>query len=140
MKKLLSAGILGLAFLAGRGAWADTSTIFAYPSVPVQPVTAVAESFGSTDPVCGVSISNSAATSIIISTTSGFRNVSVQNLDTTAHIFCSSNAQVSATPGTSVGFKVFPGQIVFFAIVPYTNFYCINDSSGAVWAAVMRGR
>lgn len=119
--------------------------VLLFPAVlhaQTEPATAIVETMSSTMSVQGVSISSSVATSVVGSTGTANRFVTILNLDATANLFCGERTTIT-TSITSVlgGFRITPGQSVFFAIVPRSNFYCKNDGgSGATWASVARGR
>jgi hypothetical protein len=81
------------------------------------------------------------ATSVVISTSVGYRQVEVTNLAATANMFCAERTTVSTSSGVLVGYKIAAGASKIFPIVPFTDFYCINDSgSASQWAVVRRGR
>ena len=102
----------------------------------------VVETLSSTQTCRGISISSNPATSVIISTNTLYRYVSVQNNDASLNFWCGDNSNVSVSSNTaSTGMKVVPGATVFFAIVPGKNWWCRNDSATSfLWASVCRGR
>lgn len=105
-------------------------------------VTAVVETLSSTDTVRGISIGTQTATSVIVSTSAGYRFVAVQNNDATASVYCAERVNVSTlTANNSVGIEVAPRQLVHFSVRAYTDFFCLsNSTSTATRCATFRGR
>lgn len=126
--------------LAAIGAQAQTTN-----EIPVrgpEQVTAVVDTLSSTETVRGISIATQTATSVIVSTTAGYRFVAVQNLDSTFDLYCAERVSVSSTTtSNSVGIKITANQLVNFSVRAYTDFFCLSAStSAATRAAIFRGR
>lgn len=140
MKKTLAviSALVCFAVLAARDSYAS------------EPTTPTIETLSSTMSTVGLAISSQVPTEVVVSTKAGYRYVVVQNLDSTANLYCSENVAVSTiTTRSSVGIKVVPNNIVYFSIVPSNSgtyvgsqyFYCLNDgASASTRAVIMRGR
>ena len=110
-------------------------------SAQPDPVMQVSETVQSSYTISGVAISSSVGTGVIISTASMIRWVAVENLDSSANLFCSPRPGVSASTGTTAGWEIAHGNSYKFVILPGSQFYCINDGgSASVWAVVYQGR
>lgn len=139
MKKMLFAllAIIGMAVPAKAQSPVTNEIPIRGPEV----VTAVVETLSSTDTVRGIDISNSAGTSVVISTSAGYRFVAVQNLDATANIYCAERSNVTSNNASNlVGIKITPGTLTYFSIRAFTDFFCINDGASSKRAAIFRGR
>ena len=108
--------------------------------------TQVVEIYASTDSIRGISISSSVATSVIFDTKVGYRNIMIMNADPSATIWCAERATVTANASQNqVGWPLGPhgsgGDILSIAVVPGSDFFCINDSGiGPTRAIIFRGR
>lgn len=115
----------------------------------IEPVTVTIDSVSSTNTIRGIDISSAPATSIVISTNMLYRQVCVQNFDTTAFLACSENVNVSTqTAQNHVGTIIPPAPTaatpatpLCFSISAGTNFYCRTSSvTGTTRAGIGRGR
>ena len=115
----------------------------------LEPVTVTIDSVSSTNTIRGIDISSAPATSVIISTGMGYRQVCIQNFDTSAFLACSENVNVSTqTAQDLVGTIIAPATAantpaspLCFSVSAYTNFYCRTSSTtGTTRAGVARGR
>lgn len=115
----------------------------------LEPVTVTIDSVSSTNTIRGISISSATPTSVVISTSIGYRQVCIQNFDTTAFLACSELPTVSTqTAQDHVGTIIAPAPAanspaspLCFSVSAYTNFYCRTSSvSGTTRAGVARGR
>ena len=115
----------------------------------LEPVTVTIESVSSTDTIRGIDISSAPTTSVIVSTSPLYRQVCVQNFDTTAFLACSENVNVSSqTAQNSVGTIIAPAPSasspnapLCFSVSAGTNFYCRTSSvTGTTRAGITRGR
>ena len=103
----------------------------------------------STMTVSAMSISNVTPTDVIVSTAPLYRQVCVQNLDTTAFLACGESISVSTqsasslmgvylTTATAVSYAV-PSDC--FEVVPGKRFYCLSASAtGTSRAVIIRKR
>lgn len=129
MKKLLA----GLALFAGL------AVLDASPAAAAQAVTSVIATAGSTTPVRGIDISSHTPTSVIIDTNQGYKQVCVQNLDTSSYLACGESVNVSTqTAKNSIGNIIppagsasTPAQPTCFAVVPESDYYCLSSVTGA---------
>lgn len=135
MKKFLTAFALALSIAAGLSHSAQAA---------YEPSAAVIETNSSTTTCRGVQISTSIATSVIISTTSSYRYVSIQNNDATYQISCAERTNVSTAAASNLAGQFIgpgsPGQTAFFAIVPGQNWYCMSLGTSATWLTRCVGR
>lgn len=115
----------------------------------LEAVTVTIDSVSSTNTIRGIDISSAPTTSVIISTAQLYRQVCIQNFDTTAFLACSENVNVSSqTAQNHVGTLISPATSVTqfaapmcFSVSAGTNFYCRTSSvSGTTRAGVARGR
>lgn len=115
----------------------------------LEAVTVTIDSVSSTMTIRGIDISSAPATSIVISTAMLYRQVCVQNFDTTAFLACSENVNVSTqTAQNHVGTIIAPAAAatspstpVCFSVSAGTNFYCRTSSvTGTTRAGIARGR
>ncbi len=103
----------------------------------------------STMTIATVSIATQTPTDVIVSAVQLYRQVCIQNFDTTAFLSCSSNVNVSTlTANALMGVMIAPAatattaaQPPCFEVVPGNRFYCLSSSvSAATRAAVIRKR
>lgn len=115
----------------------------------LEPVTVTIDSVSSTNTIRGIDISSAPATSVVISTAMLYRQVCVQNFDTTAFLACSENVNVSTqTAQNHVGTIIPPAPTattpatpLCFSVSAGTNFYCRTSSvTGTTRAGIGRGR
>lgn len=115
----------------------------------LEPVTVTIDSVSSTNTIRGIDISSAPATSIVISTAMGYRQVCVQNFSATNYLACSENVNVSTLTaqnhvGTIIGVAASTSAPSFptcFSISAGTNFYCRTSSvTGSTRAGIARGR
>lgn len=115
----------------------------------LEPVTVTIDSVSSTDTIRGIDISSAPTTSVIISTSALYRQVCVQNFDTTSFLACSENVNVSSqTAQNHVGTIIpaaptatTPATPTCFSVSAGTNFYCRTSSvTGSTRAGIGRGR
>ena len=104
---------------------------------------------GSSNTVVGMSISSHTTTSIVVDVNMVWKQVCVQNLDTSAALYCSENVLVSSiTTNASIGVVVPPAASatqpltpMCFSIVAETDFYCRTGSvTGTTRAVIVRAR
>ena len=99
----------------------------------------------STVTVQGITISSSPATDVVISTMALYRQVCVQNLDTSAFIACGDTVNVSTiqasglmgvylTTATATSLATYPPC---FELVPGKRFWCASAESNATSRAVI---
>lgn len=119
------------------------------PALPPAPVTATMATVSSSDTIRGIDISSSPATSVVISTSAQYRQVCVQNFDTTNYLACSENANVSSSVASNLIGTIIPAAPtaatpatpLCFSIKAGTDFYCKNSgSTGTTRAGITRGR
>lgn len=112
-------------------------------------VTPTIDSVSSTETVRGIDISSAPATDIVLSTAVLYRQVCVQNLDTSNFLACSDNVNVSTqTSSNGVGTLIAPAPLatapatpMCFSIVAGTKYYCRTSSvTGTTRAGITRGR
>ena len=134
---LFAAAALSLLFLVGSSARA------------LEPVTVTIDSVSSTMTIRGIDVSSAPTTNVIISTVAAYRQICVQNFDTTAFVACSENVSVSSiTSNILVGTIVAPAATATqpnaptcFSIPAGTSFYCRTSSvTGTTRAGITRGR
>lgn len=115
----------------------------------LEPVTVTIDSVSSTNTIRGIDISSAPTTSVIVSTSVLYRQVCVQNFDTTAFLACSENVNVSTqTAQNHVGAIIAPAPTastpnspLCFSVSAGTNFYCRTSSiTGTTRAGIARGR
>ncbi len=115
----------------------------------LEPATVTIDSVSSTMTITGISIASATATSVIVSTFPLYRQVCVQNFDTTSFLACSENVNVStqtaqAAVGTILapaGSATTPSAPTCFSVVAGNHFYCRTSStSGTTRAGITRGR
>ncbi len=115
----------------------------------LEPATVTIDSVSSTETIRGISIATQTATSVIISTASLYRQVCVQNFETSAFLSCSENPSVSTqTASNFVGTIIAPANTastpatpLCFSVSAGTNFYCLSSSvSASTRAGITRGR
>lgn len=115
----------------------------------LEPATVTIDSVSSTNTIRGIDISSQTATSVIISTRTLYRQVCVQNFDTTAFLACSEDVNVSTqTAQNHVGTLIAPAPTAStpstptcFAVSAGTDFYCRTSSvTGTTRAGIGRGR
>ncbi len=115
----------------------------------LEPVTVTIDSVSSTVTIRGVDISSAPTFSVIISTSFLYRQVCVQNFDTSAFLACSENVNVSSQTaqnnvGTIIapaGSATTPAMPTCFSVVAGNNFYCRTSSvTGTTRAGITRGR
>lgn len=130
MKKVIL-GIFGLVvmFLAS-GAYAQP--------LPAQSQN-VTEVLRTTSTCTGMSISNSAATNVIVSSKTGYSYISVESEDASASLFCNESPTVT-TSGNSRGKEVRPDQTITWIIPPGIFWYCRSGGGAATAAMICRGR
>ena len=139
MNKLILGVLLAVSYqaLPGRSAHALENT---------QPFIATV---ASTMTTLGVSITSAPAFNVIISTNWGYRQVCVQNLDTTYSLACGDNILVSTLTTHALMGTVIPPAVstttavtpTCFSVVAYNPYYCRTTSrSGSTRASVTRAR
>ena len=115
----------------------------------LEPVTVTIDSVGSTTTTRGVDISSQTTFSIIISTSFLFRQACVQNVDTSAFLACSENANVSTTTTNNAIGTIIPAAPTAttpaspqcFSVVAGHHYYCRTSSvTGSTRAIITRGR
>lgn len=145
--KILAAAILAILGV-GRSFAVSPITEATVPT-QVEPITTVIGTVSSTDTVRGISISSSTPTSVVVDTAQRYRQVCVQNLDTTAALYCAERSNVSnSTASDLVGVVIAPAATattpatpVCFSIRGGTDFYCKTGSTSAsTRAVIVRGR
>lgn len=118
-------------------------------SFALEPVTVTIDGVSSTDTVRGISITTQTATDVIISTNPLYRQVCVQNFDTSAFLACSDSVNVSTqTALNTVGTIVAPAATatqpstpMCFSVPAGNRWYCLSSStSGSTRAGITRGR
>lgn len=119
------------------------------PARALEPATVTIDSVSSTDTVRGIDITTQTATSVIVSTGPLYRQVCVQNLDTSAFLACSENVNVSTlTASNLIGVVIppaptaaTPAQPTCMAVAAGSNYYCKSASvTAATRAVIIRGR
>lgn len=144
-KTLLAVVLLSLAAVSAHAAADTTFDSAVRAPEPAQLVTTVK----STATVSTISISNSAATSVIVDTTQKYRWVEVQNKSGSCSIFCGDNSAVLSTDvngSTGAGYEIAQSStgVVLpakrFEIPPGANFYCKSACAAASKATIIRGR
>lgn len=146
MKKNILTAILAL--FSAAVAFAASPVTEATPARAPQPVTAVMGAASSTYTVVGLSISSAPATSVVIDTLQMYRQVCVQNLDTSSALYCSENVNVSTNSASAlIGVVISAASAVTtpngptcFSIVGGMNFYCKNGGAGSTRAVIVRAR
>jgi hypothetical protein len=126
MKKLVILGLLALGFTLKPNLAA------------AEQATSVISVMRSSMSCQGFSISNSAGTSVIVSTSTGYYFVGVGNEDASSNLFCNELSGVT-TSGSARGFKLTPGQFVLWTLTPGMNWYCISGGGSSTNAMVCRG-
>ena len=98
----------------------------------------------STITVTGIAISSSVPTDVVISTNPLYRQVCVQNLDTSNYIACGETVSVSTQPASAfAGVQIAKGAAAVpiapycFELVPGKRFYCASGSTSASTNAVI---
>ena len=85
-----------------------------------------------------VLISSSPATDVIVTSTSAFTQLAVQNLTVSTNIWCSDDRTVAEN---NRGVRIGPGQLMGFTLYPGQIYYCKNDGgTGPISASIFRGR
>ena len=115
----------------------------------LEPVTVTIDSVSSTSTARGIDISSAPTTSVIVSTSALYRQVCVQNFDTSAFLACSENVNVSTqTAQNNVGVILQPASAATspaaptcFSVSAGTNWYCRTSSvTSSTRAGITRGR
>lgn len=124
--------------------------IFAATKVSaLEPITVTIDSVSSTMTIRGIDISSAPTTSVIISTSPLYRQLCVQNFDTSAFVACSENVNVSTlTANNLIGVIIAPAASTSSPAAPTcvgvpagSNFYCRTSSvTGTTRAGISRGR
>lgn len=131
MKRMLLVAMLAIAGLSHANA--------AEPTSAVVPQMSASQSCGA------ISISTSAATSVVDGTKYKYRDVAVQNIDSTYALNCSDSVSVSTTSTSALYGLVVPagspGGLAVFYLVPGQDWYCKSQSvTAATRAVVCKGR
>lgn len=135
MTRFLLAAVL--AVICSRGAQA------------LEPATVTIDSVSSTMTIRGIDITSQTVTNVVISTGPLYRQVCVQNFDTSAFVACSDSPSVSTvTSNNLIGTIVSPAATATqpntpscFSIPAGTSFYCRTSSvTGSTRAGITRGR
>lgn len=134
MKKYL----IAIAILLGMTAGARAESVMA-----------TMDTVSSTVAVRGIDISSAPTTNVIIDENRQYRQVCVQNLDTSSFLACGENVNVSTlTASNLMGVVVPPAATAStpqapscFSVVAGSLFYCRTSSvSGTTRAVIVRGR
>ena len=98
----------------------------------------------STMTVSGIAISSFTGTDVVISTGPLYRQVCVQNLDTSNYIACGDTVSVSTQPASALagvqiakGAAAIPVAPFCFELVPGHRFWCTSGSTSAATNAVI---
>ena len=130
-KNILRAG--SIIFLCG----AAHAVSFLPGAEPSQPNTETARS---SITCSGFSISNVSPTDVIVSTNFGYNHVAIQNIDTSANLWCSENPSVTTGASTSAhGWLIQPYAAVNWVIKRFTRWYCISDGATSTNSTVCKG-
>ncbi len=131
--------ILAVALMLGAAAGASA----------LEPVNVTIDGVGSTDTVRGISIATQTPTNVIISTGPLYRQVCVQNFDTSAFLACGDSVLLSTqTALNNVGTLIAPAATATqpatptcFGVPAGNPWYCLSSSvSAATRAGITRGR
>lgn len=115
----------------------------------LEQATATIDTVSSTMTIVGLTLSSSTPTSVIVSTAMLYRQVCVQNFDTSAFVACSENPGVSTmTANVAIGTIIAPAATatqpatpLCFSVVAGKNFYCMTSSiTGTTRIGTTRGR
>lgn len=118
-------------------------------AVALEPVSVVISGLSSTGTIAGVSIATQSATSVIVSTGAMYRQVCVQNFDTSAFLACSENVGVSTQTANNLVGTIIPAAATAstpasptcFSVVAGKNFYCLSSSvTASTRAGIGRAR
>ena len=129
--------LLGLLFVGVRGAHA------------LEQVSVTIDGVSSTDTVRGVDISSQTAFNVMISTPPLYRQVCVQNLDTTAYLACGDSVSVSTISTSNLIGVIIPAAPTAttpatptcFGVPIGNSWYCLTSSvTGTTRAVIQRGR
>ncbi len=98
----------------------------------------------STMTVSGIAISTFTGTDVVVSTSALYRQVCVQNLDTSNYIACGDTVSVSTQPANALagvqiakGAAAVPVAPACFELVPGHRFWCASGSTSAATNAVI---
>lgn len=97
----------------------------------------------STATISGIAIDTATATAITVSTSPLYRQVCVQNFDTSAYLSCSENINVSTSVSSAlvgtiiakVAIDTAPPAPICFEVVAGKHFYCKSSGAGAATRA-----
>lgn len=139
--KYLIASLLGIMLVSSAHAADETFGGSVRSPEPATKVTAVKSS----TTVVGISIATQTATSIIGSIAQMYSQACVQNLDTSAALYCGENSlAISSVTGSVVGTVVPPAASATsplpptcFGVIPGYNYYCLSGSVTAATKAVV---
>lgn len=114
----------------------------------VEPATVTIEGVSSTDTIRGLSISSEPATSVIISTNMGYRQVCVQNIDGGSYLACGDSINVStlaASNAVGVWISTFvatqANPPVCFGVPAFKDWFCrTSNVAGSTRAVIQRKR
>ncbi len=132
-----------------RGLVFAVAVILAGSAHALETVTPTIDSVSSTITISGISITTQTATDVVISTFPLYRQVCVQNFDTSAFLACSENVSVSTLTANALAGTIIapaatatqPATPTCFAVVAGKRFYCLSSSvTASTRAGITRGR
>ena len=131
MKRLLAVVVLSILALAAA-------------SSPAKAGDLVIQTALTSHTVVGMAISSSPAVSILGGTQRGWRQIGIQNLDTSAALYCGDTINVSSVTSNAAGVVIAPAtsavavaQPTWFYILANQDYFCRTGSTSASTRAVI---